>query len=152
MSHAIAARIGLHATDMECLDLLQLRGAMTAGQLARLAGLSTGAVTRLVDRLAVRGLVRRREDPADRRKVVVEPVAEAVEALCGPLYRELQAQGQASGAQFSLEEMEVAVRFLANANQMLRSHIARIRAGIEGEAPTGSAPAGVGRVHGPPGR
>jgi len=78
ISHAIAERVGIHSTDMECLDVLLMSGPATAGQLAERTGLTTGAVTRLVDRLASRGLVRRREDPADRRRVIVEPVLEFV--------------------------------------------------------------------------
>ncbi|HEY4570227.1 MAG TPA: MarR family transcriptional regulator [Kribbella sp.] len=71
-SLASAEAAGLNATDYFVLNLLDLTGPLTSGQLARWTGLSTGATTRMIDRLEERGHVRRGYDPADRRKVVVE--------------------------------------------------------------------------------
>src|SRR5262245_58816371 len=75
-SQAVADHVGLNATDLEALDLLVRHGAMTAGRLAELTGLTTGAVTGLVDRLERRGYVRREAHPSDRRSVVVRPLTE----------------------------------------------------------------------------
>jgi DNA-binding transcriptional regulator GbsR (MarR family) len=77
-----AERLGLSDTDHRCLDLAaRADEPLTAGQIARLSGMSTGAVTGVIDRLEGRGLVRRARDPGDRRKVLVEvagtPVADA---------------------------------------------------------------------------
>src|SRR5690349_13834650 len=66
-----AARIEIAVTDMQVLDLLDLAGPATAGQLAELTGLTTGAITRILDRLEKAGLVRRERDPNDGRKVIV---------------------------------------------------------------------------------
>lgn len=71
----MAARFGLTATDEKTMSLLQRRGAMTAGQIAVSTGLATASVTDLIDRLEQRGFVRRRRDPRDRRRVIVEPDA-----------------------------------------------------------------------------
>jgi DNA-binding MarR family transcriptional regulator len=68
---AAAARIGIAVTDMQVLDILDLIGPATAGQLADLTGLTTGAITRILDRLEEAGLVRRARDPNDGRKVIV---------------------------------------------------------------------------------
>ena len=68
---AAAARIGMAVTDMQVMDLLDLTGPSTAGQLADLTGLTTGAITRILDRLEKAGLVRRERDPSDGRKVIV---------------------------------------------------------------------------------
>ncbi|MGH3153050.1 MAG: MarR family winged helix-turn-helix transcriptional regulator [Streptosporangiaceae bacterium] len=74
LDQAAADRLGINRTDMRCLDLLEQRGEpMTAGQLAQSAGLTTGAVTTLIDRLERVGYARRLQDTADRRKVLVEP-------------------------------------------------------------------------------
>ena len=78
---AVADRVGLHPTDHKALSALQRRGPLTAGALADLTGLTTGSVTALVDRLARRDLVRRRRDPSDRRRVLVEVTEQAVEAI-----------------------------------------------------------------------
>lgn len=68
---ATAAAAGFNATDLYALSILERSGARTAGEIAARTGLTTGAATRLIDRLAQRGAVERVADPADRRKVVV---------------------------------------------------------------------------------
>jgi DNA-binding MarR family transcriptional regulator len=69
----VAAQMGLSATDEKCLDLaMRADGPITAGRIAELSGLSTGAVTGVIDRLEHAGFVRRVRDPHDRRKVLVE--------------------------------------------------------------------------------
>ncbi|HJT47607.1 MAG TPA: MarR family transcriptional regulator [Nitrososphaeraceae archaeon] len=70
---AVADVLGLHITDHKCLDLLHRFGAMPAGRLGELTGLTTGAVTGIIDRLEQAGYARRVNDPNDRRKTIVEP-------------------------------------------------------------------------------
>ncbi|WP_250563214.1 MarR family winged helix-turn-helix transcriptional regulator [Sphaerisporangium fuscum] len=71
---ASARACDLGATDLYALNILELRGAMTPGELGDRAGLTTGPTTRLIDRLEAAGYVRRTPSPDDRRKVIVEPV------------------------------------------------------------------------------
>jgi DNA-binding MarR family transcriptional regulator len=74
MFHQVVADIlGLHVTDHKCLDFIYRFGAMPAGMLAELTGLTTGAVTGIIDRLEEAGYVRRTNDPKDRRRTIVEP-------------------------------------------------------------------------------
>ena len=68
---AVAASVGLHATDAECIDFLQEMGPSTAGDLARATRLTTGAITNVIDRLEKAGFVERKPDADDRRKVIV---------------------------------------------------------------------------------
>jgi DNA-binding MarR family transcriptional regulator len=68
----VASRLGINRSDLRCLDLLHETGTMTAGQLAAGSGLTTGATTRMLDRLERIDYVRRRPDSADRRRVLVE--------------------------------------------------------------------------------
>lgn len=70
---AIGERLGLGRADHKYFDVLWERGPMPAGELARLTGRSTGAITTVIDRLENVGLVRRVADPTDRRRVIVEP-------------------------------------------------------------------------------
>jgi DNA-binding MarR family transcriptional regulator len=70
---AVADILGLHVTDHKCLDFIYRFGAMPAGRLAELTGLTTGAVTGIIDRLEEAGYVRRTNDPKDRRRTIVEP-------------------------------------------------------------------------------
>jgi DNA-binding MarR family transcriptional regulator len=71
---AVADVLGLHITDHKCLDFIYRFGAMPAGRLAELTGLTTGAVTGIIDRLEKAGYVRRTNDPKDRRRTIVEPI------------------------------------------------------------------------------
>ncbi|MFE9846981.1 MarR family winged helix-turn-helix transcriptional regulator [Streptomyces goshikiensis] len=82
-----AEAVGLQPSEWYALSLITLSGGLTSGELAVGTGLTTGATTRLIDRLERAGYVRRTADPADRRKVVVEAVPDAlasVEASVGP--------------------------------------------------------------------
>lgn len=71
---SVADALGLHITDHKCLDLIRQYGAMPAGRIAEHTGLTTGAVTGIIDRLEKAGYVRRASDPKDRRRTIVEPV------------------------------------------------------------------------------
>ena len=68
-----AETLGLSPTDLGCMCLLQLHGAVTPGWLADRIGLSTGAVTGMLDRLERAGYVTRAQDPVDRRRVIIQP-------------------------------------------------------------------------------
>ena len=89
---AVADRLGVGATDMKCYTILRETGPLTAGELARRASLTTGAITGVVDRLEQAGLVRRVADPRDRRRVVLERQADPerereINALYEPMGR-----------------------------------------------------------------
>ncbi|MEU7466992.1 MarR family transcriptional regulator [Streptomyces sp. NPDC044984] len=76
-NQALADRLGLHPTDLQCLNLLTLEGGpVTTGRVAELTGLTTGSATRLVDRLERAGYVVRERDADDRRLVLVAVVPE----------------------------------------------------------------------------
>ena len=90
LSQIIADKVGLAPSDLECMGFLEDGGSMTAGRLAELTGLTSGAVTRMVDRLERARYVRRRSDPDDRRKVLVElgpGRAKEFERFYGPMAR-----------------------------------------------------------------
>src|SRR3974390_2037280 len=79
----VAKKLKLGRTDIRCLDLIGRLGPLTAGRLAEESGLTTGAVTFILDRLEEAGMVRRRRDTEDRRRVWGEIVPEAPEQLAG---------------------------------------------------------------------
>jgi DNA-binding MarR family transcriptional regulator len=70
----VADELGLYITDHKCMDIIHRFGAMPAGRLGEMTGLTTGAITGMIDRLEKAGYVRRTNDPKDRRKTIVEPV------------------------------------------------------------------------------
>jgi DNA-binding MarR family transcriptional regulator len=71
---AFADELGLHITDHKCMDIIHRFGAMPAGRIGEMTGLTTGAITGMIDRLEKAGYVRRTNDPKDRRKTIVEPI------------------------------------------------------------------------------
>ncbi|GAA5097433.1 MarR family winged helix-turn-helix transcriptional regulator [Nocardia iowensis] len=81
MHQAVADRLGLHVTDLRCLNMLRLGGPATAGELAAAAGLTTGAITRMIDRLLKAGYVRREHDGQDRRRVIITAVQERIDEI-----------------------------------------------------------------------
>jgi DNA-binding MarR family transcriptional regulator len=80
-NQAVAQRVGLGGSDSQFLSLLGIHGPLTPGRLAELTGLTTGTVTGVIDRLERAGYARRERDAADRRKVLVTPVPEAMATL-----------------------------------------------------------------------
>lgn len=70
--HTISEITGMHPTDIRCLDFLSEVGSATAGDLAKITGLTTGATTAVIDRLEKLGLVKREMNPNDRRKITVK--------------------------------------------------------------------------------
>ena len=70
---------GLNTTDMECLELLFLKGIATPSELARHTGLTSGATTAMLDRLEKAGLIERRPNPDDRRGTLIVPAKSGAE-------------------------------------------------------------------------
>jgi DNA-binding MarR family transcriptional regulator len=90
LHHAVAERFGLNPTDLKCLDIAMREAAPTAGRIAELTGMSTSAVTALLDRLERRGFVERHRDGVDRRKVYVRSTGRH-EAELGAVFAPLSA-------------------------------------------------------------
>jgi len=95
MFHEVVAdELGLYITDHKCLDIIHRFGAMPAGRLGEMTGLSTGAVTGMIDRLEKAGYVKRANDPKDRRKTIVEPIRnkkleKQIEMIFTPLHERM---------------------------------------------------------------
>ena len=123
---AIADHVGMNRTDMRCLDLIDQSSGMTAGELARAAGLTSGAVTAVVDRLEKAGMARRVADPADRRRVRIE-VTPRLWELTGPLMMPFLTESQAILDDYSTEELERFTRFLERVIEVQAKHTERVR-------------------------
>jgi DNA-binding MarR family transcriptional regulator len=81
-NQAVADKPGMHPTDLQCLSLITIEeGPFTTGQIAELTGLTSGSASRLVDRLVKAGYVTRQRDTSDRRRVLVQPVLQAVQRV-----------------------------------------------------------------------
>lgn len=127
-NHAVAARVGLHPTDQECIDLLDWTGPLTAGEIGAHLGLSSGAVTALVDRLESGGWVRRERDERDRRRVIVHLGGERLQELA-PLYRSLAEAVEAYRDAMPTRDLRAVVEFLEFTNGTLAESTEEIRRG-----------------------
>jgi DNA-binding MarR family transcriptional regulator len=107
----VANRVGISSSDLECLDFLNIDGRVTAGRLAELTGLTTGAITGVVDRMEKAGLVRRERDESDRRKVFIAIVPEALGKI-GRFYEPLQRAVTKNWEGYTDAELKLLLRFM----------------------------------------
>jgi DNA-binding MarR family transcriptional regulator len=128
-SQAVADRLGLNPTDVECLDILSQVGPVTAKRLAEMTGLTTGGTTFVIDRLERAGFVRRRPNPRDRRSVLIELLAEPVASVLDPLYAGMAHAMAELYARYSRDELAVILDFITRANAIVREETARLRSG-----------------------
>jgi DNA-binding MarR family transcriptional regulator len=113
-SQAVAERLGVTSSDLECLDLIVLRGQASAGELAEASGLTTGAITGVIDRLEKAGFAKREADPADRRKVIVRPLP-AVATRIMPFFLPMERAVAKGLDELSESELAFLLNFLARA-------------------------------------
>jgi DNA-binding MarR family transcriptional regulator len=126
LGQTVAIRFGLSESDIETLEQLIDMGASTAGKLAEVTGLTSGAVTRVIDRLEQAGYVRRVPDPADRRRVIVEVVPEKVAAVQAALNRVSTAGAEQIG-KYTDAQLALITDFLTRMEQITREEAASLR-------------------------
>ncbi|WP_276352962.1 MarR family transcriptional regulator [Cohnella caldifontis] len=122
----ISEHLGLNATDHKCLDYLNRTGPVTAGQLAQLTGLTTGAVTSVIDRLEQAGYVVRDKDPNDRRRVVVKPVPES-SAQISPLFQSVMQSTLRILSQYTDQELQLILGFIKQCNEMTLAEMNKLK-------------------------
>jgi DNA-binding MarR family transcriptional regulator len=135
---AVADSVGISSSDMDCMDFLNLEGRMTAGRLAELTGLTTGAITGVVDRMEKAGLVRRERDAEDRRKVFIAPAKESMAKL-GQLYEPLQRAMQKQSSRYTDAEVRVLLRYATESYQSILEATTQLKAMVAGSAKARSA-------------
>ncbi len=113
---AIAEKLGLSATELKTLDLLQRFGPLTAGELGGRTGLAPASVTGLVDRLERKRYARRIADPTDGRRVLIELNHESVGAAAA-LFSDFMRRLQELYAGYSVAQLETILHFLRAAAQ-----------------------------------
>lgn len=129
LHQAIAQGIGLNATDTKCVDLILTHpsGSVTAGQLSDMTGLTSGAITHILDRLEKRQIIERVRDTRDRRRVFVRVNPQSLE----PVMPQYEAIGKAFTDlvdQYSDEELEFICDYMAKASALAQQQLAKISA------------------------
>lgn len=127
---AVADVVGISGSDLECLDFLNLEGSVTAGRLAEVTGLTTGAITGVVDRLEKAGFVRRERDANDRRKVFIVTVAENIAAI-GRYYAPMQEAMQEIWNSYSEAELRLLLRFANEAYKAMLEATEKLKRRID---------------------
>lgn len=119
MHEAIARKAGLSGTDHKYLGLILQHKELTAGDIAKLTGLTTGAVTGLIDRLEKKKLLKRQLTKDDRRKVIIVPNSENSMKLLQPVFSELQRKTTDLLAAFSEKEIQIIKRYFVEATILM---------------------------------
>jgi len=127
MGQAAADRIGINATDLNCLNILSFSGHMTAGELARATGLTTASITGVIDRLEEAGYVSRERDPHDRRRVVVTLSLDRAMRNVASVFLPIMRDWREMAARYSDHELRLIVDFYARVEQVFRNHLVRLR-------------------------
>ena len=129
-----AQRLGVNLTDLHCLSIIESRGGVTAGELAAEAGLTSGAITGVVDRLERAGYARRERDSDDRRRVAITVTPafyQATAGIWGPVKEDWDTT---LAARFTGAELDVVAAFLEAADDIARRHLARLAGDVPGAA------------------
>ncbi len=141
----LAKKLKLSRTDMRCLDLIGRLGPLTAGRLAEESGLTTGAVTFILDRLEEAGMVTRRRDTEDRRRVWAEIVPEArqrLQRLQQPVAEEMRQVAQ----RFKADDLAIVRDFMRQAKEVFERQVSGPAAGeAKGAGRRGAGRRGAGR-------
>jgi len=125
---ASAERIGINVTDLNCLNILWLSGGdMTAGDLARVTGLTTASITGVLDRLEQSGFVHRERDTQDRRRVIVRPDPVRGARDVGPVFGPVVTGWRAVAAGYTDEQLTLILEFQAQVEQIMRDALIELR-------------------------
>ncbi len=144
-SQAVAERLGLAGTDVECLEVLLEEGRVTVGRLAELTGLTTGSATRMVDRLEQAGFVHRVPDATDRRRVQVEPVP-GLRSKFAALHASIQKAQTDVISRYGDAQLRTLIEFLDQSGEVARQETLKLRAPSEEADAGGSYAAPLGGV------
>lgn len=143
LNRLIADRMGVTASDLDCLHVLNERGPATAAELAPLVGLTPGAVSRMIDRLDAAGCVERADDPHDRRRVLITPTSAGL-ARIAAYYDGLTARSHDDLEVLGADELEALLRFLDRSRRSVAEEIARLRGSPDsGKHPLAARPVGL---------
>ena len=129
-SQMIAEKLKINPTDLESLEVLLREGKATAGRLAKHTGLTTGAITGVIDRLVHSGFAVRESDPKDRRKVLVVPNMKRITEEIIPLYSSISDSMDKLLGTYSDLEQRVIIDFLKKASLLGQKDMEQIQKNV----------------------
>jgi DNA-binding MarR family transcriptional regulator len=116
---SIATKLGLNLTDHKCLDVITKNHPITAGHLSKLTGLTTGAITGVLDRLEKERYINRVKDPQDKRRVFIHINSEKVEKNISPLFRSFGEELDQILSRYDDKELQNVLDFIRRCNYLL---------------------------------
>ncbi len=148
---AVTQRSGMNLTDLQCINILTSTGPLDAGSLAEMMGLTTGAITGVINRMERIGYARREKDPDDGRRVVVRPVPEELERAGADFFGSYERRAlDALVSEYDERDLALILDLMRRSNDMTEEEIARIRAasaeGDEGVFAAALGPLESGRL------
>jgi DNA-binding MarR family transcriptional regulator len=123
---AISDKLGLNPTDHKALGLMAREGSVTAGRLAELTGLTTGAVTGIIDRLEKAGFVQRIRPTNDRRQVIIQPIPAEIQKV-HHLFESLGQAIMTMTDRFSDSELAIVHDYLTQSIDVLQAETAKLQ-------------------------
>jgi DNA-binding MarR family transcriptional regulator len=136
----ICQLLAINRTDARCMDILDQRGRMTAGDLAEASRLTTGAITAVIDRLERAGLARRVPDPSDRRRVLVEPTERAFELARELMVEPMRKLYAPMAEDYSDEDLRLILDFTRRGAELQERHAGWLRERLRDQSSRTSAP------------
>ncbi|MGH7883529.1 MAG: MarR family winged helix-turn-helix transcriptional regulator [Candidatus Dormibacteraceae bacterium] len=127
LHHAWAQRLGMNSSDWQCMNVLNLEGILTAGQLAERVGLTKGgAITAALDRLERAGMVSRERDPSNRRRILVRVTDQALRCI-GPLLDRFTKEWETIIASYTGDELRVLIDYAERSNAAVLTAISELQ-------------------------
>jgi DNA-binding MarR family transcriptional regulator len=124
---AVAERLGLNITDHKALDFAcRGGGTVTAGELAELTGLTTGAITGVIDRLEKAGFARRERDPNDRRRIIIRPIPSRAREI-GRLFESLAQSMAKLCSQYTDRDLALLIDFFDQVTSLVQDETRKLR-------------------------
>ena len=127
LTTAVADQLGMPATDLTCLNLLLSAGTAAPSWLAERLGMTTSAMTKMLDRLARAGYVTRSDDPADRRRIIVRPNPDGMPDA-SEYFEPMWERMNEVLARYTDEQLEFVLEFSRVTQEITEEHINRVRA------------------------
>jgi len=125
----VARRFSMSAAESRCLGVLNDLEVATPGQLAQATGLTTGAITGIIDRLEKAGYARREPNPNDRRSLLIHiRQSEKIAQLLGPVFGSLAAAMADMSSRYTPEQLAVIDRYLTQTIDVLKAETERLKA------------------------
>jgi DNA-binding MarR family transcriptional regulator len=119
----VAQKAGLASGDHKYLGIIMQHPSITAGELAKLSGLTTGPVTWLIDRLEKKNLVSRQRDAKDRRKVIIVANSKTIEKLLGPIFQLLVDRLTKVNNEFSEQSQQIIIEYMNKTGEAIETLI-----------------------------